>query len=192
MWPQPEYQMDFARPLFAWQRVRWPGLALVSVLLMTVWFAYSEDAGQAAQLQSLKERQQQLTEQQAVMHGDVPQNRPKSQSQPNSKPLAVLSQPQQKAAQKIVQQLNVRWFDLLQALETSQVADIALLQLSPDANRGQFVLSGEAKNYAALLKYVSQLQALPALQEVHLQKHQVNDSHPQRPVSFEIQGGWLP
>ena len=192
MWPQPEYQMDFARPLFAWQRVRWPGLALVSVLLMTVWVAYSEDAGQAAQLQSLKERQQQLTEQQAVMHGDAPQSKPKSLSQANSKPVAALSQPQQKAAQKIVQQLNVRWFDLLQALETSQVADIALLQLSPDANRGQFVLSGEAKNYAALLKYVSQLQALPALQEVHLQKHQVNDSHPQRPVSFEIQGGWQP
>ncbi|BEV07391.1 hypothetical protein [Methylophilus sp. DW102] len=192
MWPQPEYHMDFARPLFAWQRVRWPGLALVAALLMTVWLTYAEEAEQTAHLQSLTERQQQLTEQQSAMQGTAPRTEQHPLSQANIKPVAVLSQPQQKAAQKIVQQLNVRWFDLLQALEASQVADIALLQLTPDANRGQFVLSGEAKSYAALLNYVSHLQGLTTLHEVHLQKHQVNDSHPQRPVSFEIQGGWQP
>ncbi|HEY0906979.1 MAG TPA: PilN domain-containing protein [Methylophilus sp.] len=192
MWPTPEYEMDFARPIFAWQRVRWPGLVMVLVLLSLVLWCYREAAEQAAYVQTLTQRQQQLTEQHAAMQGAPSQTAPRPLEQVAAKPVAALSQPQQKAAQKIVQQLNVRWFDLLQALEASQVADIALLQLTPDANRGQFVLSGEAKSYAALLNYVSQLQGLPALHEVHLQKHQVNDSHPQRPVSFEIQGGWQP
>ncbi|WP_047516905.1 PilN domain-containing protein [Methylophilus sp. Q8] len=189
MWPNPNYQFEFAQPAFAWQALRWPGGLLVVLLGVLVAVKYTGLTETEAQLQRLAQRQQQLTQQQAGATA--------TEHQPATKvavkqPVAVLSQPQQKVAEKIVQQLNVRWFDLLQALESRQVPDIALLQLLPDANRGQFVLSGEAKSYQDLLKYVSQLQAVPTLNQVHLQKHQVNESHPQRPVSFEIQGGWQP
>lgn len=189
MWPNPNYQLEFSRPAFAWQALRWPGGLLVVVLGVLVAIKYAAFTETEAQLQRLVQRQQQLSQQQASATTVA--------QQPVSKVVAtqavvVLSQPQQKAAEKMVQQLNVRWFDLLQALESQQVPEIALLQLLPDANRGQFVLSGEAKSYQDLLKYVSQLQAVPVLSQVHLQKHQVNESHPQRPVSFEIQGGWQP
>ncbi|WP_029146944.1 PilN domain-containing protein [Methylophilus sp. 5] len=188
MWPNPNYQLEFSRPAFAWQTLRWPGGVLVMLLAVLVTVNYAGLAETEAQLQQLAQRHQQLVQRDAVAtveHLPVAKVAAKL-------PVAVLSQPQQKAAEKVVQQLNVRWFDLLQALESQQVPEIALLQLLPDANRGQFVLSGEAKSYQDLLKYVSQLQALPALSQVHLQKHQVNESHPQRPVSFEIQGGWQP
>jgi Tfp pilus assembly protein PilN len=189
MWPNPNYQLEFARPAFAWQALRWPGGLLVVVLGVFVAIKYAALDETEAQLQRLTQRQQQLMQQRASVTTAEHQSVTKVVAK---QAVAVLSQPQQKAAEKVVQQLNVRWFDLLQALESRQVAEVALLQLLPDANRGQFVLSGEAKSYQDLLKYVSQLQAVPTLSQVHLQKHQVNESHPQRPVSFEIQGGWQP
>jgi len=189
MWPNPDYQLEFSRPAFAWQVLRWPGGLLVVLLAMGVAVQYAGLRETHAQWQYLAQRQQQLA-QQHTSAASV--NRTLVTRVATKQPVAPLSQPQQKAAEKIVQQLNVRWFDLLQALESDQVPEIALLQLLPDANRGQFVLSGEAKSYQDLLNYVSHLQAVPALNQVHLQKHQVNESHPQRPVSFEIQGGWQP
>lgn len=188
MWPNPDYQLDFSRPVFDWRKLRWPGVLMVLGLAALVTVEYTRIVAQQSQLQMLVERQQQLVALSANQVKSSPAPLPIVTKQPAVK----LNQPQQKAAEKIVQQLNVRWFDLLQALESRQVPEIALLQLLPDANRGQFVLSGEAKNYQALLQYVSQLQAVEALDQVHLQKHQVNESHPQRPVSFEIQGGWQP
>ena len=189
MWPNADYQFEFAKPAFAWRAVRWPGVVLVLLLAIAVGIAYAALSEQAVQVQTLAQRQQQLLAQHVTEH---PAAAPTSTQKAPAKPAIKLSQPEQKAAEKIVQQLNVRWFDLLQALEAKQVPEVALLQLLPDANRGQFVLSGEAKNYQALLKYVSQLQTVAVLEQVHLQKHQVNESHPQRPVSFEIQGGWQP
>lgn len=187
MWSNADYQFEFAKPAFAWRAVRWPGVVLVLLLTIAVGIAYAVLTEQAMQVQALVQRQQQLLAQHVTEHPA-----PTSAQKAPPKPAIKLSQPEQKAAEKIVQQLNVRWFDLLQALEAKQVPEVALLQLLPDANRGQFVLSGEAKNYQALLKYVSQLQTVAVLEQVHLQKHQVNESHPQRPVSFEIQGGWQP
>lgn len=188
MWPNPDYQLEFSQPAFAWRKLRWPGAVIVMALLILVAVEYTTFVEQASQLQTLIQRQQQLVALRASEASSASTSSPASVKQAVVK----LSQPEQKAAEKIVEQLNIRWFDLLQALESQQVAEIALLQLLPDANRGQFVLSGEAKNYQALLQYVSHLQALPALNQVHLQKHQVNESHAQRPVSFEIQGGWQP
>lgn len=189
MRPNSDYQFEFAKPAFAWRVLRWQGVTLVLLLAIAVAMEYTALTEQASQVQTLVQRQQQLLTPR-VLEPTVAA--PASIQQVTIKPAVKLSQPEQKAAEKIVQQLNVRWFDLLQALESKQVTEVALLQLLPDANRGQFVLSGEAKNYQALLKYVSQLQTVTVLEQVHLQKHQVNESHPQRPVSFEIQGGWQP
>lgn len=188
MWPNPDYQLEFSRPAFAWRKWRWPGALIVMALSVLVLVEYTEFVAHESQLQTLVQRRQQMV----ALHASEASSASTSSPATVKQAVVKLSQPEQKAAEKIVQQLNVRWFDLLEALESQQVAEIALLQLLPDANRGQFVLSGEAKNYQALLQYVSHLQALPALNQVHLQKHQVNESHPQRPVSFEIQGGWQP
>lgn len=191
MWPDPDYHFEFAQPPFAWQKVRWPGLLLLVATTGLVLNAWRADTDMDSQLQALQQRKAQLAQAQFPAGQQVlPQaaiQRPQQK-----KPVPVLNQHEQKEAETIVRQLNIRWFDLLQALEARQINEIALLQLIPDSGRGQFVLSGEAKDYTTLLKYIGRLQQEPALTQVHLQKHQVNETHPQRPVGFEIQGGWQP
>ena len=195
MWPNPDYHFEFAQPAFAWQHARWPGLALLIVAAVSVMMAWRSHEVLLAQVQTLEARKTRLAqahapEKTALSELAVKQS-PTKQSPPE-KSTPVLNVQAQKQAQTIIRQLNIRWFDLLQALESRQTSEIALLQLLPDAGRGQFVLSGEAKDYTTLLKYIGQLQQAPALTQVHLQKHQVNETHPQRPVGFEIQGGWQP
>jgi hypothetical protein len=190
MWPNPNYHFEFAQPPFAWQKVRWPGLLLLIMAAISVIMAWRGDEDLLAQVQTLESRKTQLAQAQVPEKPVFSQVAVKHSAPKKSTP--VLNVQEQKEAQTITRQLNIRWFDLLQALESRQIKEIALLQLLPDAGRGQFVLSGEAKDYTTLLKYIGHLQQEPKLSQVHLQKHQVNETHPQRPVGFEIQGGWQP
>jgi hypothetical protein len=209
MWPNPNYYFEFAQPAFAWQKVRWPGVLLVAVCALLVLTALHADDEVNAQLLAMEQHKTELSRA-LVQANDAASQLQKTivaQAQPartpeeakrhayaaaQKKAAIALTQAQEKEAETITQQLNIRWFDLLQALESRQIKDIALLQLLPDAARGQFTLSGEAKDYNTLLKYVGHLQEEAVLTQVHLQKHQVIETHPQRPVSFEIQGGWQP
>jgi hypothetical protein len=213
MWPDPNYQFEFARPGFAWHKLRWPGVllsVLCAVLVGTAWYADDEvdaqlQATEQRITQRIAQREAQLLQVRAaasqsqatgVAHS-TPANTAEQMTRnahaaAQKRAAIALTQAQQKEAETVTQQLNIRWFDLLQALESRQIKDIALLQLLPDATRGQFTLSGEAKDYTTLLKYVGHLQQAAALTQVHLQKHQVIETHAQRPVSFEIQGGWQP
>lgn len=204
MWPDPNYHFEFAQPAFAWQKVRWPGVLLLMVCTALVFTAWRADDDVSAQLLAVAQRKAELVQAQEAasqLKTTAPYTTaPKTPAEvklgadavAQKKAANALTQAQQKEAETITQQLNIRWFDLLQALESRQIKDIALLQLLPDAARGQFTLSGEAKDYTTLLKYVGHLQEETELTQVHLQKHQVIETHPQRPVSFEIQGGWQP
>ncbi|MGP1717464.1 MAG: PilN domain-containing protein [Methylophilus sp.] len=205
MWPNPNYHFEFSQAPFAWQKVRWPGLLLLVVCIVLVLTAWQTDDDANAQLLAMAQRKAQLVQandaasqlQKIVVTPVAPARNPEEAKQhahaaAQKKAAVALTQAQEKEAETITQQLNIRWFDLLQALEARQIRDIALLQLLPDATRGQFTLSGEAKDYNTLLKYVGHLQEATVLTQVHLQKHQVIETHPQRPVSFEIQGGWQP
>jgi uncharacterized protein YjaG (DUF416 family) len=209
MWPDPNYHFEFSQPAFAWQKLRWPGIllsVLCTVLVCTAWHADDEVDEQLQDIAPrIAQRKAHLlqvraaasqAQQPVVAHSttaSTPEQLTRNAHAAAQKKAAIaLTQAQQKEAQTVTQQLNIRWFDLLQALESRQIKDIALLQLLPDATRGQFTLSGEAKDYTTLLKYVGHLQQATVLTQVHLQKHQVIETHPQRPVSFEIQGGWQP
>jgi uncharacterized protein YjaG (DUF416 family) len=209
MWPDPNYHFEFSQPAFAWQKLRWPGIllsVLCTVLVCTAWHADDEVDEQLQGIeQRIAQREAHLLQaraaasqsQQPVVAHSTPASTAEqltrnAHAAAQKKAAIALTQAQQKQAESVTQQLNIRWFDLLQALESRQIKDIALLQLLPDATRGQFTLSGEAKDYTTLLKYVGHLQQAAVLTQVHLQKHQVIETHPQRPVSFEIQGGWQP
>ncbi|HSH86763.1 MAG TPA: hypothetical protein VK958_05860 [Methylophilus sp.] len=209
MWPNPNYHFEFSQPAFAWQKVRWPGVLLLVVCALLVVTAWHADDDVSAQLLAMEQRKTELSQalaqandaasqlQKTIVAQALPARTPEEAKQnaraaAQKKAAIALTQAQEKEAVTITQQLNIRWFDLLQALESRQIKDIALLQLLPDAARGQFTLSGEAKDYNTLLKYVGHLQEEAVLTQVHLQKHQVIETHPQRPVSFEIQGGWQP
>lgn len=193
MWRNPAFVFEFARPPFAWQRLTVAGcllLALAGVWLADLWQA------QAASVQAVERLQQQIAQMtqqppQAVLKQPSQTVLMQKQTQAGQQTTG-LSDAQKKEAEKMAKLLTIRWFDLLEVLEARQVDHIALLQLTPDAGRGQFVLTGEAQNYQTLLQYVGSLQQASALHDVHLQKHQVNEAHPQRPVAFEVQGAWQP
>jgi Tfp pilus assembly protein PilN len=93
-----------------------------------------------------------------------------------------------KAAQSVVRQLSVPWAALIGALEQASSRDVALLQLQPDADQRQLRLTAEARDREAMFAYLRRLEHAPALVEVHLVSHQVQNEDPQRPIQFSLQG----
>ena len=94
---------------------------------------------------------------------------------------------EKKAAEAVVRQLTVPWAGLIGALEKASARDVALLQLQPEAGERRLRLTAEARNREAMFAYLRRLEAAPALAEVHLLSHQVQQEDPQRPIQFSLQ-----
>ncbi len=94
------------------------------------------------------------------------------------------------AASAVTAQLAAPWADLFAAVEAAARDDVALLALQADPASGGVRLSGEARNFAALMAYVRRLKAAPALRDVILTGHEVRQHDPQRPVSFALSAKW--
>jgi Tfp pilus assembly protein PilN len=93
-------------------------------------------------------------------------------------------------AGRLSQRLAVRWDQLFGILETTAEQPIALLSLEPDADKQELVLTGEARNFAALMAYYQFLQQQRILRDVVLQTHQVNRQDRDKPVRFRIVAEW--
>jgi hypothetical protein len=92
-----------------------------------------------------------------------------------------------KAAEAVVRELTVRWGTLIATLEAASARDVALLQLQPDADQRRLKLTAEARDRDSMFAYLKRLEAAPALAEVHLVSHQVQNDNPQRPIQFSLQ-----
>lgn len=90
----------------------------------------------------------------------------------------------------IVNTLTTPWNALMLAIEQADMPDIALLSIEPNIKKQQILLKGEAKNLPITLRYIEQLEAQPLLHEVHLQKHQVEETDISKPVSFSVLAKW--
>lgn len=95
-------------------------------------------------------------------------------------------------ANAILRELAMPWNGLFTAVETSGEKDVALLSVQPDAQRRVLRLSGEARNLAALLRYVERLEKNPALSRVYLTQHEIRGQDPERPVRFALNADWTP
>jgi Tfp pilus assembly protein PilN len=93
-------------------------------------------------------------------------------------------------AAKVARELAVPWAPLFAILEGAAGQPIALLSLDPDGNRRELVLTGEARNFAALLDYYRYLQQQSMLNSVALQTHQVSRQDRDKPVRFRITAHW--
>ena len=98
---------------------------------------------------------------------------------------------QVKKANGVLDQLNVPWGDLFTALEMAQSADIALLQVRPDARSRTVLLGGGARDLAAVLDYMGRLERAEELSEVLLVSHKIETGKPGRPVEFVLAGSWV-
>jgi Tfp pilus assembly protein PilN len=93
------------------------------------------------------------------------------------------------AARETVQRLSTPWDKLFGALESAASDQVALLAIEPDPKAGTVKISGDSKDYLAVLTYVLNLSRAEALSGVQLARHETkNDA--QKTVGFSISASW--
>lgn len=93
-------------------------------------------------------------------------------------------------ANQVLRQLSQSWGALFEAVDTSGEQGIALLSLEPDPKKGTVQISGEARDFKALLAYAKQLSTREVFGHVMLQSHQIKQDDPQKPVRFSLLVDW--
>lgn len=97
---------------------------------------------------------------------------------------------EQQVARAAVRQLALPWAGLIRAVEDSATPDVALLQLQPEAQQQLLRVTAEARDAAAMFKYLRHLAEAKGLGEVHLLTHEVAQDDPQKPVRFSAQASF--
>ena len=94
------------------------------------------------------------------------------------------------AARETYQRLATPWEKLFGALESAASDRVTLVAVEPDAKSGTVKISGEGRDYPAVLDYVVQLRANPTLAGAHLVKHEARQDGPQGSVAFSVAAAW--
>ncbi|MFA6901551.1 MAG: fimbrial assembly protein [Gallionellaceae bacterium] len=95
-----------------------------------------------------------------------------------------------KRANEALRQLSMPWDRLFRTVEAAGAKEVALLALEPDTEKRQVKISGEAKNIAAMLNYIRQLEHRDEFGSVYLQSHHVQQQDPDKPVRFVLLAIW--
>ncbi|MDX1915665.1 MAG: hypothetical protein SFU55_08780 [Methylophilus sp.] len=95
-----------------------------------------------------------------------------------------------KNVREAVTLLSTPWNTLFSAIEQINMKEVALLSIEPSTKKQLVVFTGQAKNIQAALTYIERLEALPMLTQVYLQRHNVDQQDPFKPVSFTIVAQW--
>jgi hypothetical protein len=93
------------------------------------------------------------------------------------------------AAKETVQRLAMPWDSLFRALESAANDQVALLGIQPDPKTGTVLISGDSKDYLAVLTYVLNLSRSDALQKVQLARHEMKQDQA-KVVGFSISATW--
>jgi Tfp pilus assembly protein PilN len=95
-----------------------------------------------------------------------------------------------KRANEVLRQLTLPWDALFKAVESAAGKEIALLALDPNTEKHVVKISGEARDLAALLNYITQLEKQDVFGPVYLQSHQIQQQNPDKPVRFSLLAAW--
>ena len=96
------------------------------------------------------------------------------------------------AVNRAVIRLNLPWRDLLDQLERAETADVSLVAIEPDPQRGLVRLTAEASAADAMIDYVAGLTRQPDFAAVAIRKHRVDQQDPNQPVRFTVELTWRP
>ena len=163
----PRLELDHVAPR---RRTRWPGVVLLGLSLAVA-------AGLAMRYQETTERLAQVP----VKTFSTP---------PARAAPARTSDAEERIARAALRQLALPWAGLVRALEDAAVPDVALLQVQPEAQQQVLRVSAEARNAAAMFRYLRGLAEARGLSEVHLVSHEVAQDDPQHPVRFAAQASF--
>ena len=111
-------------------------------------------------------------------------------TQPRAAPGRKVPAEELAAVRETVDRLGMPWNRLFGALESAASDQVALLGIEPDPKAGTVVISGDSKDYLAVLSYVLNLSQAPALDRVQLVRHETKNNDPQAPVRFAVSAAW--
>lgn len=166
----PPLELDHIAPR---RRRRWPGFLVLAVSLAVaadLVLRYEENAARLERLHAAEAL--------------VPHTRP-TRAAPSK-----VAEAEEKIARAAVRQLALPWARLIRALEGASTPDVAILQLQPEAQQQVLRISAEARDAAAMFRYLRALAAAKGLSEIHLVSHEVAQDDPQRPVRFAAQASF--
>lgn len=86
--------------------------------------------------------------------------------------------------------LDADWGRLLDALEQSRPANVALLRVEAEAARGSLLVAATARDAAAMLAYLERLEKLPVLTRVALVGHRDEETEGLKTVRFDLRAQW--
>lgn len=93
-------------------------------------------------------------------------------------------------ANEVLRSLVVPWDEMFHAVETSGDRQVTLLGLEPNIEQRQVKINGEARNFKAVMIYLTQLEQQPVFGKVFLQNHEVRQESPDKPVRFSLLASW--
>lgn len=93
-------------------------------------------------------------------------------------------------ANEVLHRLALPWELLFRTVESAAGDGVTLLALEPDMEKRMVKISGEAKDFPAMLNYITQLEAKAVFGPVYLQNHEVQQQDPNRPVRFALLVVW--
>ena len=94
-------------------------------------------------------------------------------------------------ANEILQQLALPWDALFKVVESNSEQEIALLSIQPDATKRIVRIGGEAKDFDALLAYITRLENSKIINRVYLTSHEVRTQDAENPVRFALLANWV-
>ncbi|MFZ6765922.1 hypothetical protein ACO0LM_02470 [Undibacterium sp. Di26W] len=112
--------------------------------------------------------------------------------QANKKKQVVVKLPIDKinAVNQAIGQLNTPWTNLLDALEKATTDKAALLQVTPDMKKALMKGIAEAKTSDDMIAYIEILKRQTFFSSVVLEKHEINEQDPGKPIRFQFEAQW--
>jgi hypothetical protein len=117
------------------------------------------------------------------------------QKQTNAKPPSKLKDDElAKAWQYAVNvelQLGLPWASFFTEIgKASKSGDVALISVEPDPYKSNVVLIAEARNFSAMLEFVTALQASHEFSQVTLLSHAIDNTVEEKPIRFRMSANW--
>lgn len=96
-----------------------------------------------------------------------------------------------KEANEVLAHLALPWETLFRDIESSPGDHVALLSIEPDPEKRAIKISGEAKDFDAMLGYLRVLQKKESLTGVYLQSHHIEQRTAEKPIRFVLVASWV-
>jgi hypothetical protein len=160
------------------RRVRWPGLLLLLLGVISTAVAGSQYYLSAQRRAALEYRMA------ALLRARTPAEVP-ADAAFNAK----IALNAERAAEDLATPWTLLLAELEQASKDSQ-GQVALLGVEPDHAKHSVRVTAEARTLQLALNYVERLQSSRSLDYPMLDRHEIRTDDPQRPVRFELTGQW--